>query len=136
MTTRTEIPVEDLVGRPFVELADCAELVAIVLERVGIELSEAARSGVDLEGAVEAIRAEGFEELDDQAELEVGDLVLFLVDGWELPKAHPHVGVIVAPGRFVHATKASGVRVDSIGRTYWKRRLTSRWRRLGRVLDG
>ena len=141
------IPVDDMVGTRFSELMDCGELIAMVLDRAGVHLSEAARSGVPLDGAVDAIRAEGFIPIPDGHPTCQFDLLLFRMEGLGSTvisnhptnkagvtitakiRQYPHAGVVIGPGaRFIHALRSEGVRTSSLDRAYWRHRLESRWR--------
>jgi peptidoglycan DL-endopeptidase CwlO len=46
-----------------------------------------------------------------------GDLVIFRIDG------DFHVGIVISEDEFVHASKSRGVAIDSVGTSYWHKRL-------------
>jgi murein DD-endopeptidase / murein LD-carboxypeptidase len=50
--------------------------------------------------------------------LNIGDLVFFNTTG----RGASHVGVVTAPGKFVHGSSSRGVVVDELGSQYWRRR--------------
>lgn len=54
----------------------------------------------------------------DRADLQPGDLVFFNT----MRRAFSHVGIYIGEGKFIHSPKpGSEVRVDDMGRAYWKR---------------
>jgi cell wall-associated NlpC family hydrolase len=53
-------------------------------------------------------------------QLRSGDLVFF--SGGEAGDGVNHVGVIIGPGEFAHASTSRGVRFDSYDRGYWQKR--------------
>lgn len=58
------------------------------------------------------------ERLDDFSDAEEGDLVFFRINRIRIS----HVGVYLANGYFVHATRSKGIMISSINDKYWHRR--------------
>ncbi len=58
------------------------------------------------------------EHLDDLSDVEEGDLVFFRINRIRIS----HVGVYLANGYFVHATRSRGIMISSINDKYWQRR--------------
>ncbi len=63
-------------------------------------------------------------------ELKTGDLVFF--SGGRSRKGINHVGIYLSDGRFIHSARTRGVAISSIGDPYWKARLVSTKRLVGR----
>ena len=89
------------------------------------------RSGIDCSGlAVAVYREQGLHlprttseqyrigESVPRERLQVGDLVFFNTKG----RGASHVGIMVGPDRFVHASTSQGVREDELTSTYWSPR--------------
>jgi len=53
----------------------------------------------------------------DDGDISFGDLVFFQID-----RGTAHVGIVVGPGRFAHASSGAGVTVSDLSETYWSRR--------------
>jgi len=58
------------------------------------------------------------ERLEDVSEAEEGDLVFFRINRVRIS----HVGVYLANGYFVHATRSNGIMISSLNNKYWQRR--------------
>lgn len=58
------------------------------------------------------------ERLEDVSEAEEGDLVFFKINRVRIS----HVGVYLANGYFVHATRSKGIMISSLNNKYWQRR--------------
>ena len=63
-------------------------------------------------------------------ELKTGDLVFF--SGGRNRKAINHVGIYLSDGRFIHSARTKGVVISSLEDRYWKTRLVSTKRLVGR----
>jgi cell wall-associated NlpC family hydrolase len=102
---------------------DCSGLVKQIFLRVyGIELphSSSAQSRLSM-----------MEQISEN-ELQPGDLIFFGPG----KKRINHVGVYLADGKFLHASRKVGVTVSDLDESYWRRRLISYKRPLGAETDG
>jgi len=93
---------------------DCSALVQSVMEELGVELPRTTR----------AQRREG--RTIDRSEARAGDLVFFRIGS-----RVNHVGVMLGPDRFLHASLSRGVIVTELEEPYFARRLVD----LRRVLE-
>ena len=77
--------------------------------------------GVNLpHNSVEQSKANELEEIStSESELEIGDLLFF----GPRKKNISHVGMYLSDGKFIHASRSSGVNISSLSRNYWKERL-------------
>ena len=112
-TTRSSVVVSALAqqGKPYRSGAkgpdafDCSGLIYYVFKQHRIFLPPPA----------EAQGRAGYEVGRDSAL--PGDLVLFKTD------SDFHIGIVIGGGEFVHTSKSRGVVIDSIGASYWRKRL-------------
>jgi len=63
-------------------------------------------------------------------ELKTGDLVFF--SGGRNRRGINHVGIYLSDGRFIHSARTKGVAISNMGDPYWKARLVSTKRLMGR----
>lgn len=131
----------DYVGIPYVlhgatrEGIDCWNLPRLwYLEQYGIELpSFGDRYGRELDAAERAHIAELVRGESEkwtrvrQGKEERGDLVLFAIAG-----AEAHLGVVIEPGRFLHARPGTDSCVERYDSPIWRRRFAGfyRWRQV------
>lgn len=86
---------------------------------------------VDLPRRVVDQRVEG--ERVSRDSLEAGDLIVFKGKLF----GHPHIGVYLSDGDFMHASSSRGVMISNLGDYYWKRKFSQARRLLdpsGRLL--
>jgi len=128
-----EISYQDLLRLPFkdggrspAEGFDCWGLVKYVLERMGhTGVPEFAYdTALDASNVGALIARERAARATRTTADEIGALVVIR----NHPKFVNHVGVIVAPGRFLHVLRQSGVVVDHAGRPPWVRRIQGFYR--------
>lgn len=93
---------------------DCSGLVRSIMEEFGVELPRTASDQSRIGRPVEA------------GEARAGDLVFFRIGS-----RVNHVGVLLGPDRFLHASRSRGVVVTPLDEPYFARRLTD----LRRVLE-
>jgi murein DD-endopeptidase len=87
---------------------DCSGLVQYVFLRHGVGLPRVVRDQYRVGATV------------PRGQLEPGDLVFFATKSRDVS----HVGIAIGQGRFVHAPTERGVvRVESLGSSYWSRRI-------------
>jgi len=100
-----------LQGKPYKNAArgpdafDCSGFVYYVFKQHQISLPPPA----------EAQRRSGYEI--GQNGVQPGDLVVFRIEG------DFHIGIVISEDEFVHASKSRGVAIDSVGTSYWHKRL-------------
>jgi cell wall-associated NlpC family hydrolase len=100
-----------LLGKPYKNAArgpdafDCSGFVYYVFKQHQISLPP----------PVEAQGRSGYEI--SQNGIQPGDLVIFRIDG------DFHIGIVISGDEFVHASKSRGVAIDSVGTSYWHKRL-------------
>ncbi len=87
---------------------DCSCLVREVYKKV---------YGTDMKRTVRTMLDQKDLEPVDQSELDFGDLVFFRTRG----KRINHMGIYLADGAFVHASRSSGVRVSRLDAPYYRR---------------
>jgi cell wall-associated NlpC family hydrolase len=95
-------------GSASTSATDCSGLVQMIYKDVGIKLPRTA--------------AEQYESCDvvPADSLQAGDLVFF---SHTYKAGISHVGIYIGAGRFVHADRHEGVRVDSLSHPYYAQRL-------------
>ncbi len=100
-----------LQGKPYKNAArgpdafDCSGFVYYVFKQHQVSLPPPA----------EAQGRSGYEI--SQNGVQPGDLVIFRIDG------DFHIGIVISEDEFVHASKSRGVAIDSVGTSYWHKRL-------------
>ena len=88
---------------------DCSGLVWRVYQRVGVDLPRRAEDQLEHGAQV------------DLSELRFGDALFFRKISEKGREGILHVGLYMGEDRFVHASKARGVIVDSLKREHWQR---------------
>lgn len=89
---------------------DCSGLIQMIFREVGVRLP---RTAEEQYGATAKV---------DKSELEAGDLVFFANT---YKPGISHVGIYIGAGRFVHADRNDGVRIDHLSTSYYAKRLVS-----------
>lgn len=97
-------------GNASADGTDCSGLIQMIFKEVGVKVPRTAE---------EQYRATT---LVDKSQLEAGDLVFFANT---YKKGISHVGIYVGAGRFVHAARGDGVRIDHLSQPYYAKRLVS-----------
>jgi peptidoglycan DL-endopeptidase CwlO len=97
-------------GTASADATDCSGLVQMIFREVGVKVPRTAEEQYRATTVV------------DKSELEAGDLVFFANT---YKKGISHVGIYVGGGRFVHAARADGVRIDHLSQPYYSKRLVS-----------
>lgn len=125
--TLSMVEYADLIGIPFLEFGrsragmDCWAVVLELYRRAGITLKDpfAQQTRINvkaIQGAsVERWIAEQFNTWERVPVPDVGDVLAFRdVDG-----AAVHVGVMVEPGKFIHALRRAGIVIGKLDRAPW-----------------
>lgn len=103
---------------------DCSGLTKIAYSRL---------LGIDLpHNSYAQCRSDVFEEIAPSRDgLNAGDLLFF---GYGKKRIN-HVGIYLSDGKFIHASRRSGVNISSLSRNYWKKRLitTKRLKDVGQL---
>ena len=87
---------------------DCSGLVKMVYHRVGIDLPRNTQEQLKIGKRV------------NFTGLRFGDALFFRRPSSEQEEKSLHVGLYIGDGRFVHASKSSGVIVDSLHKSFWQ----------------
>ena len=82
---------------------DCSGFMRFVYARAGVSLPRMADEQFDVGQPVAS------------SQLQPGDMVFFST----YEPGPSHVGIYLGGGRFIHASSSQGIRVDSLGSSYW-----------------
>ncbi len=132
MSARIPPWVEPWLARTYVDGPDGYDCWDFALEVLRVQFGfdvqereyqyERGRAGRDARAGLAAREREQWDRLAPGTERE-GDLAVFMPAG-----VPDHIGVIVAPGRFMHCTRGSNVAIERLDSSHWAPRLEGIYR--------